>query len=759
MNKVLRIAKTELQTMFYSPVAWLILVVFAFQSGFLISDNFLEIARKKTLDYPIWPLSSYLFSFQELKSSLYFYLPLLTMGVISREYSSGSIKLLYSSPISDLQVVLGKYLAMVAFCAVLLMLLIPYIVIGGVLVHNFHWLEAFSPLLGLFLLVCTYAAIGLFTSSLTSYQVVAAMCTLAVLAALNYVGLVAQDVPFVRDLTYWLWLSGKADSFIDGLISSQDLLYFFIVILLFLAFTVIRFQTIKRSIPLFGKVSRYLAVLLLAVFIGYLSSRPKLISYYDVTNTKSNTLSLGSQEIMRNVRGGLTITTYVNLFDKSFGDAAPSAINNDKRRFVDYIRFKPEIKMKYVYYYRRPEVKIMTAEELKAEKKEAKKICETTGMDFGLFLSPDEIDKVIDLSSEKYRLTRLIQRESGEHTFLRVFDDMQHYPTEREITAAFKRVTMKLPKIGYIQGFGQRGLDDYSDRGYADLMSNPSSRYAMINQGVDVTMIDLKKGTAIPDEISVVVIADGNVPFDKVAHEIFTKFVQRGGNLIILGDVNHQAVLNPLIQQFGVHFLSGELVQKQTVELPNLIFAKRTANANKISYIYESFKYGDVKVALPGAVAIAQESDKGFQFLPLFVTDSIGSWNELDTRNFIDDKPVIDNAGESEQSNTVVALLQRKIGTDVQKVFIIGDADCLSNIGMSKKYRGLYTAKEDLLGGMMDYISHGKVPINIERPRNTDVDININMKVSSVIKIFAMYVIPALLLLGSTILLIRRRRK
>lgn len=69
-------------------------------------------------------------------------------------------------------------------------------------------------------MICAYAAIGLFMSTLTSYQVVAAVGTLAVLAALNYIENVGQDIPFVRDITYWLSISGRADTFFKGMICS-----------------------------------------------------------------------------------------------------------------------------------------------------------------------------------------------------------------------------------------------------------------------------------------------------------------------------------------------------------------------------------------------------------------------------------------------------------------------------------------------------------------------------------------------------------
>ena len=84
-------------------------------------------------------------------------------------------------------------------------------------------------------------------SSITSYQVVAAMGTLAVLAALNYVGEVGQDYAFVRDITYWLSISGRADEFINGLICSEDLFYFLLIIALFLTLSVLKLRAGRRK--------------------------------------------------------------------------------------------------------------------------------------------------------------------------------------------------------------------------------------------------------------------------------------------------------------------------------------------------------------------------------------------------------------------------------------------------------------------------------------------------------------------------------
>ena len=91
-----------------------------------------------------------------------------------------------------------------------------------------------TGLLGLYLLICAYAAIGIFMSSLTSYQIVAAIGTFAVLMVLSMIGGWWQDYDFIRDVTYWLSMPGRSGKFIAGLICSEDVLYFVIVVCLFL---------------------------------------------------------------------------------------------------------------------------------------------------------------------------------------------------------------------------------------------------------------------------------------------------------------------------------------------------------------------------------------------------------------------------------------------------------------------------------------------------------------------------------------------
>ncbi|MFR4036746.1 MAG: Gldg family protein [Butyricimonas faecalis] len=333
---------------------------------------------------------------------------------------------------------------------------------------------------------CAYA-IGLFMSSITSYQVVAAMGTLAVLAVLNLVG-VCGRILSSRDITYWLAINGRAQEFISGLICSEDVLYFVIVIALFLFLSIIRLQSRRQKTTWMTTVGKYGSVIVIAMLLGYLTSRPKLMCFYDTTATKQRTLTPNSQDIVAQMDGGLTITTFVNILEENYWIGLPRNVNKDQKRLKMYTRFKPEIKMKYVYYYdkaKNPELD--KAYPNLSDRERMLKRAEIWNLDSNMFMRPEEVRKMVDLRPEGNRFVRLLERDNGEKTFLRVFDDIKRFPFETEISAAFKRLVMELPLVGFVKGHGERDCIREGDRDYNRFAQDKPFRYSLINQGFDFT--------------------------------------------------------------------------------------------------------------------------------------------------------------------------------------------------------------------------------------------------------------------------------
>jgi len=766
MKTIYRIAKTELFTLFYSPVAWLVLVIFAFQVNMEFSELISSQLRSKSLDYDLWGVTSSVFTsnmrglFPRILGHLYLYLPLLTMGLMSREIKSGSIKLLFSSPITNSKIILGKYLAMMTYCFLLILILFFPVLFSAATVQEFDLPLVLSGLLGIYLLICAYAAIGLFMSCLTSYQVVAAMGTLAALAVLNYVGEIGQGIAFVRDITYWLSISGRTNEFISGLICSEDVLYFIIVISLFVVFSILKLELEVKNKSRLYAVSRYAGILIIAVVLGYVSSRPSLMTYYDATHTKSNTLTVKSQEIMNQLDGGMKIITYVNILDKDYYNGLPSARNSDFDRFKKYIRFKPEIEMEYVYYYDKTNnSNLYNRYPGKTDKEIAETVADINDLDFDMFLSPEEIRKIVDLRPERNRFVRQIIREDGQKEWLRLYDDNQKFPSETEISTVLQRFVVKSPKIGFLTGHGERVINRNRDIDYSAFVNNRWFRTSMLNQGFDGVNLSLKGDNTIPEDMSVIVIADIKSPISDVELEKLETYISNGGNLIITGEPGRQSVQNPFLKQFGVQLMPGSIVQKIQDFVPNTVIGNYTSEAANVSYRLNQFKAWGQKAVLPGASGLTYESDKGYKVTPLIVSNEKNSWNEIETIDFLEEKIVLNpKVGEKEGSLPVALTLRRDVGGKEQRILIFGDSDFISNGELSRSRSKVRSANLGSIPGIFQWMSYDQYPIDTRKPHLKDNDMNIGFEWALWIKIFFMGVIPSLLAFsGSFIWFLRKR--
>lgn len=730
MKIIYRIALAELQSIFYSPVAWLILIVFTIQCSFAFTEVVDTYVVHKALGYSLDNLTYNMYAglygfFKTLQEYLYLYIPLLTMGLMSGELSSGSIKLLYSSPVRNSQIILGKYLSMLVYGFVLIGILCVYVIYSGFVVKQLDISMVLTGLLGIYLLICAYAAIGLFMSSITSYQVVAAMGTLAIFALLSFAGNMGQSIDFVREITYWLSINGRCNEFVRGLICSEDVLYFLIVIVLFLTLSILRLKAIRQKTPWKVSLGKYVAVVAVAVVIGYFSARPSLKCFYDTTRTKQQSLTKNSQEILDKAEGGLTMTTYVNCLDEFGWVGTPERRMYDQAMFDQYIRFKPEIKMKYVYYYDKSQNQgIYLTHPGLSDRQIMVKRALAQGLDTNMYMRPEELKKIIDLSSEDNHVIRVLERENGRKVFLRMFRDRKMYPGEAEISAAIKQlVSDELPVVGFLTGHGTRDCEKIGDRDYRYFVQERTLRQSLINQGFTIKKVGL--GTEIPDQVNILVIADMQVALTPEEMNHLESYIARGGSLIIAGDVGRSAVMNPVVEPFGVQFMEGQIVQPHKDFTADLILAKPQNNLGKMSYMFNYI--GDRVVTMPGCVGLTYEQRPEFNVTPLLMSENKGSWNELKTTNFIEEQAELNvGAGEAEQAYPLAVALSREMSGKQQKIVILGDADCMSNAEM-KASREVSADNSTFILSVFNWLSDGEFPVDIRRPETPDDDISIGV--------------------------------
>ena len=770
MRVILRIARLELASLFFSPIAWLVLVVFAVQFGLQFTGKVDMYVSYKMLGYPTFNLSDYIFTngqsgglFLTVQSQLYLFVPLLTMGVLSREISSGSIKLLLSSPVKVSEIVMGKFLGIMGYGLMLIFILLLFVITASFSIDAFEISWMLTSLLGLYLLFSAYAAIGLFLSSLTSYQVVAAISTLAVLTFLHFIGSLWQDVDFLRHITYFLSVTGKADSMIFGLIRSKDIIYFLVVISLFLGLTMLKLQAGRESRSAGLQFGRYLLLICTALLIGYISALPSFTGYIDTTSQNTRTLTENSREVLKKVDGPLTITTYVNLMDKDHNIGLPKQRNNDLARFEQYQRFLPHgLNMEYVYYYDTCDnsslfkTKINAGLSLKAV---AENVVKSEKLDLDDFLSPAEIHKIIDLAPEGNKFVRRLQL-GDQTTYLRLYNDFFKHPGEENITAAIKRFTTSPPKIVFITGNNERSIEEANDRGYQQSTTEKSARSALVNNGFDAMSISLKD-QEIPTGIAALVLADPRSELSAVEINKINRYIANGGNMLILAKLDKKELLKPVLEPLGIGFLKGMVVQNNADVAADLSFSSFTTNGGLFGKEYEKFN-GDTtfKVVMSGAAGLTYQASGDFKVLPLLVTNPNIAW--LKTGAFNSDSLKLKfNPAEGDQQvaiPTAIALTRKKNNVE-QKIAVISDADFISNLEINTFRKVGGKGNTNFYNGLFKWFSNGEFPISVAKPDPTDNNIKLESGGMKVLKAVYLYALPGLLLLGGVLLLYIRRRK
>lgn len=754
MKKIFRIARLELSIMFYSPVAWLVLVIFIAQTGIIFADLLYSQETNQQLGRPLSVLSKVLFAGEhgilaKIQENLYLYIPLLTMGLFSRETSSGSIKLLQSSPVTVPQMVLGKFLSIAIYGLLLSLVLLSFVLVGNHAIENLDIPFVLGGILGIYLLICTYASIGLFMSSLTSYQVVSAISTLAVLAFLSFIGNIGQSHDFVRDITYWLSISGRTDNLVNGLISSKDIVYFLMVMGMFLILTVLKLQDERKSKKRSLRIARYVLAILIPVTIGYVSSLPSINGYYDTTRFKDRTLTEYSQKIIDRLKAPLKITSYVNIVHYSASKGAPKNRIKDLNHFEKYRRFKPDLEMEYITYY---DTLVRYNDTTTTLLEKAKKAASAHKFDFDDLLTPEEIKQKIDLIPENNRLVRFIQYKD-KTTPLRMFDDIWAYPNESEITAALKRIIDKPSYIGFVQGRNERSIHKMEDGGYEIIINGTNTRGSLINQGFQPIDILLEENKKIPDSLDALVLADPKQAYTVDEEKILLDYVDQGGNLLIAAEPGTNDNLDGILSKLGISFQHGTLLQESEDYSLDLIQGVFTPEAQNHGFKF----YSEAIVSFPTAMGIQIADSSDFRATPIMTTNEEVAWNRTGPFDLETQRIFFDPQVDKRAAMPLAVTLERKVGKKNQKIMVVGDADFLSNAEMARN--NLNTVNSSFAMRIFRWLNDGKYPVNTSRPRAIDTVIKVSRSEIVALKVGYALVLPLIVgAIGAGLLMIRKRK-
>ena len=245
MRAIATIAGKELRGLFYSPSAWVVLGVIEFILGylFLIQLDYYLQNQSRIAAIPDAPGVTQIVVTGLLGSAgviLMMVVPVLTMRSFSEERRAQTLTLLISAPVTQIEIVLGKYLGVVLFLALVLglLLLMPLsLLLGGQLDPGL----LAANILGLLLLLASFAALGIYVSAVTDQPVIAAVGTfgaLLILWLIDWAGETGGDG--ARGVLGHLSTLRHYENLLQGLVDTQDLAYFGLFVVLFLALTVRR---------------------------------------------------------------------------------------------------------------------------------------------------------------------------------------------------------------------------------------------------------------------------------------------------------------------------------------------------------------------------------------------------------------------------------------------------------------------------------------------------------------------------------------
>lgn len=764
MRQIYAIAKAELRVLFFSPIAWLIIIIFSFQASASFAKLIETMASKQELSGFASDITKEIFTgfgaiYLVIQNNLYLYIPLLTMGLMSREYSSGSIKLLYSSPLGGVKVIFGKFLSIAAFAVVMMGTVIPLILFTVFKVESADLSFMLSGLLGLTLLFLAYAAVGLYMSTLSSYQVVVAMLTLGVLALLSNLGSIGQEIELVREVTNWLSLKGRASTFVGGLITSRDIMYFLIVIGIFLSLSVIKLNSGRSKESISRAISKYVGVVAVAAMLAYFSSAPGMILYYDATQIKANTITKNTQDILKKLDGSLKIKTYVNMADMNFVYGIPRLVIMDRDRFEEYKRFLPGIKMEYVYYYDEPYKNRDYKEGITSAEDIARKYTEPYGIDFNKLLTPAKIKEQINLKPELNTFVRILESKDGKTAFLRIFDDIAKHPNETEVAGALLKLVDTVPQILFLYGSGEPSISRYGDADLTKFATERSNRSALINQGYYVTSANLKNSSyqMLKDSSDILVLVDPKEPITGDNLEKILTYIEEGGNMLIATEPGRTQNIMPIAEELGITFLPGVLVSPNQDFVPTLISSQVSHLSFDLSRFFRAL--GGSIVTTPTAVGLDFVLGNKFEVIPVTSTARRGAWNEVETTDFLTGEISYNrSAGERQRMIPTSFALSRMVGDKEQRIFFIGDSDCLSNGELGANRKGLDAENGFFIRGIFNWLSYNKLPVDVRHEFPKDNKIFVTMEQAKSWKVALSWAIPLLMaLIGALILYYRKR--
>lgn len=216
MKNILNIMLKDLKIYFISPIAYTILTIFLLISGYFFVLILFH-SQECSMHYV----------FGNMSFTLLFIIPILTMRLISEEKKTGTIEILMTSPIKEIELVLGKFLSCFILFAIMIFLTLLYPILL-LIIGNPDKGPLITGYIGILLLGLSFISIGIFCSSLTKNQIVAAVLCFGLLLLIWTFGWVANESKnqIIKNIFQYICLLEHFNDFQKGIIDTKNIVYY-----------------------------------------------------------------------------------------------------------------------------------------------------------------------------------------------------------------------------------------------------------------------------------------------------------------------------------------------------------------------------------------------------------------------------------------------------------------------------------------------------------------------------------------------------
>ena len=215
----MHIFRREFRHYFVTPIAYIVIAIFLVLTGWFFFSTFFLYSQAELRNF--FSLLPIIFSF---------IVPTITMRLFSEEYNVGSYEILVTMPVTDRDIILGKFLAALAFIAVMLLPTVSY-AISVSLLGDLDWGPVVGGYVGALLLGAAFCAVGLFASAMTKNQIIAFIIGMIICFALTMIDKILFFLPeSMLGFFQFIGADFHFENVARGILDTRDILYFVSVV-------------------------------------------------------------------------------------------------------------------------------------------------------------------------------------------------------------------------------------------------------------------------------------------------------------------------------------------------------------------------------------------------------------------------------------------------------------------------------------------------------------------------------------------------